>query len=107
MKQCGTTSSGATASMSNPARLRTERRIMPSAIFMKGRGMGSFCSSTSSTISSVSRANGLSITWKPQSITPQHDSSPLSSYAEEKWGILEAPFPLSAIFCKGTCALLT
>ena len=62
MKHWGTMSRGATESMLKPARLRTERRIMPRATRMKGFGMGSRCSSTSSTISSVSLANGLSIT---------------------------------------------
>ena len=45
MKERPTASSGATSSMLKPARLRTERRIMPSATRMKARGMGSRCSS--------------------------------------------------------------
>ena len=70
MKHWGTMSRGATESMLKPARLRTERRIMPSATRMKGFGMGSRCSSTSSTISSVSLAKGLSITCAAPSNQP-------------------------------------
>jgi len=62
MNACGAASSGDTSSMLKPARRRTERFIMDSAMRMKARGMGSFCSSASSTISSRSRAKGLSRT---------------------------------------------
>lgn len=62
MNEPATTSRGDTSSMLKPARLRTERRIMESARRMKGRGMGSFCSSHSSTIRSRSREKGLSST---------------------------------------------
>ncbi len=62
MKLWPTASSGATSSMLNLARLRTERRIMPSATRMNARGMGSRCSSVSSTMRSRRRAKGLSST---------------------------------------------
>ena len=60
----GTTSRGLTASRLKPARLFTERRIMVSAIFMRGRGIGigMRCSCTRSSMSSVSLAKGLSST---------------------------------------------
>ncbi len=62
MKEPGTTSSGDTSSMLKLARRRTERRIIDNAMRMKARGMGSFCSSHSSTMRSRSRAKGLSST---------------------------------------------
>lgn len=60
MKAWPTTSMGDTSSMLKLARFFTERFIMDSAMRMKARGMGSFCSSVSSTIRSFSLENGLS-----------------------------------------------
>ena len=62
--QLETESKGATVSILNFARFLTERLIILSAIRMNGLGMGNFCSSTSSTISSVRRAKALSTTYR-------------------------------------------
>ena len=45
---------------------------------MNGRGMGSFCSTTSSVISSVSRVKALSATCAARSIRVQPDTRSLS-----------------------------
>lgn len=55
-----TTSMGETSSMLKLARFFTERFIMDRAMRMKARGIGSFCSSVSSTIKSFNFEKGLS-----------------------------------------------